>query len=253
MAGHDLVVDGTDNFPTRYLLNDAAVITNIPYVYGSIFRFEGQVSVFNYKEGPNYRDLFPEPPSPELVPNCSEGGVLGVLPGIIGSIQALETIKLITGIGEVLSGKLLTIDTLSNQYRTFKFKKRADRKKITALIDYEEFCAAKEETSSTESISPKELEEWRTQERDFQLVDVRESYEYEISNINGKLFPKSRIKEFIGQIKRDVPVVVHCRSGQRSSEVIKFLEKEHDFDNLLNLDGGILRYIEEVDSSLTVY
>lgn len=250
---YDIIVDGTDNFPTRYLLNDAAVLLHKPYVYGSIFRFEGQVSVFNYKDGPNYRDLFPEPPAPELVPNCSEGGVLGILPGIIGSMQALETIKLITGIGETLSGKLLTVDTLNNQYRTFKFNKRADREEITELIDYEMFCNPKQEHTEISGISPKSFEVLKNSGEAFQLIDVREPYEYEMVNINGLLIPKSQIDQHIDKIDRKIKVIVHCRSGKRSSEIIQFLKSKHGFTNLLNLEGGLLKYAQEVNPDLTIY
>ncbi len=266
LEDYDFVIDGTDNFPTRYLLNDAAVLSSKAYVYGSIYRFEGQVSVFNYLQegtrGPNYRDLFPEPPHPDLVPNCSEGGVIGVLPGIVGSLQALEAIKIITGIGEVLSGKLLTIDTLSNQYRTFKFNPRKDNPingenpSITALIDYEAFCNPAhltEQKSTIESISVKELAQWKKEEKKFQLIDVREAYEYEISNIGGHLMPKTELANHIDRIRTDIPVVVHCRSGKRSSDVIQTLTQDHGFTNLINLEGGILAYAEEVDRTLTTY
>ncbi|MCL4115097.1 UNVERIFIED_CONTAM: hypothetical protein GTU68_037654 [Idotea baltica] len=250
---YDIIVDGTDNFPTRYLLNDTALILGMPYVYGSIFRFEGQVSVFNYNDGPNYRDLFPEPPAPELVPNCSEGGVLGILPGIVGTMQALETIKIITGIGETLSGKLLTIDTLSNQYRTFKFNKRNNSKPITTLIDYEQFCNPKKELAEISSIIPIELESLINSGNDFQLIDVREPFEYEIVHIGGILMPKSEIDQHIKQIDRDKKVIVHCRSGKRSADVIQYLNIEHGFTNLINLEGGLIRYASDVDPELTIY
>lgn len=266
LKNYDLVVDGTDNFPTRYLLNDAAVLTGIPYVYGSIFRFEGQVSVFNQKLeegfGPNYRDLFPEPPHPDLVPNCSEGGVLGVLPGIVGSLQALEAIKIICGIGETLSGKLLTIDTLSNFYRTFKIKKRSDnpisgeQPTITGLIDYEAFCNPahyKAEKSKIKSISPIELHQLSIENQEFQLIDVRKPYEYEISNLGGTLIPKDEIETRINEISRDKKVIVHCRSGKRSADVIKLLQDSYGYNNLINLEGGIIAYAEQIDPSLTIY
>jgi adenylyltransferase/sulfurtransferase len=251
---YDLLIDGTDNFPTRYLLNDVAVLKNIPYVYGSIYRFEGQVSVFNYQDGPNYRDLFPDPPAPEIVPNCSEGGVLGVLPGIVGSMQALEAIKVLTGIGEVLSGKLLTIDTLTNQYRTFKFKKRVGRKAITKLIDYELFCnPVNSHESKIQSISPQELSLWTKEGREFTLIDVREPYEKEIASLGGILIPMNLIGENLSKVPKDVPVVIYCRSGKRSSDVIRKLQSEYGYDNLINLEGGILNYASDVDNSLTLY
>ncbi|GLR17214.1 molybdopterin-synthase adenylyltransferase MoeB [Portibacter lacus] len=250
---YDIIVDGTDNFPTRYLLNDTAVILNKPYVYGSIFRFEGQVSVFNFRDGPNYRDLFPEPPAPELVPNCSEGGVLGVLPGIVGSIQSLETIKIIVGIGEILAGKLLTIDTLNNQYRTFKFGKRANRKPIEKLIDYQQFCNPISAPIDIEVITPLEMEQLRKDGAAFQLIDVREPYEYDIVHIGGSLMPKSEIDLHIKNIDRNKKVIIHCRSGKRSSDVIQHLKSAHGFTNLINLEGGLLRYAKDVNPELTIY
>jgi adenylyltransferase/sulfurtransferase len=250
----DLIIDGTDNFPTRYLLNDAAVIKKIPYVYGSIYRFEGQVSVFNYQNGPNYRDLFPDPPAPEIVPNCSEGGVLGVLPGIVGSMQALESIKIITGIGEVLSGQLLTIDTLNNQYRTFKFKKRPNSQPIVKLIDYDLFCnPIRKEEFAINSIEPLELLEWQRQGKSFALVDVREEYEFEIANLGGILIPLSTLDEHLSKIPKDIPVVLHCRSGKRSGDAIRKLQTSFGYQNLINLEGGLLKYASDVDNSLTVY
>ena len=264
---YDFIIDGTDNFPTRYLLNDTAIFLGKPYIYGSIFRFEGQVSVFNYlqKDGsrsPNYRDLFPEPPHPDLVPNCAEGGVLGVLPGIVGSLQALEAIKLITGIGEILAGQLLTIDTLSNQYRTFKFKSRKDNPitgvnpTIKALIDYDAFCnaaLANEPKKEIKEMDVKELAKWIKQQQSFQLIDVREPYEYEISNLGGELMPKSAIGDYINKISRDLPVVVYCRSGKRSAEVIEDLSENHGFENLINLTGGLLAYSDQIDERITKY
>ncbi len=262
----DFVIDGTDNFPTRYLLNDAAVLLDKAYVYGSIYRFEGQVSVFNFLtaegRGPNYRDLFPVPPHPDLVPNCSEGGVIGVLPGIVGSLQALEAIKMITGIGEILSGRLLTIDTLNNQYRSFKFKKRADNPlngdtpTITQLIDYEEFCnpiSLKNNVLQVASISVFEFSKWQNEGKPFQLIDVRETYEYDIVNIGGHLYPKSDIENHISEIEVDIPVVFLCRSGKRSSEVIALLNEKYDFKNLVNLEGGLLEYAAKIDSSMVIY
>ena len=262
----DLIVDGTDNFPTRYLLNDAAVLLNKPYIYGSIFRFEGQVSVFNYKTGeiygPNYRDLFPEPPHPDLVPNCSEGGVIGILPGIVGSLQALEAIKIITGIGEVLAGKLLTIDTLHNQYKTFKFSPRKDNPingenpSIFKLIDYEEFCNPSHlqvEEKIVSEITVQEFQNWIDEKKEFQLIDVREPYEWEIVNLDGVLIPKSQITDNISKIRTDIPVIVHCRTGKRSKEVIQSVTKSHFFNNLFNLKGGINAYASEIDSNMKIY
>ena len=197
---YDLVVDCTDNFPTRYLVNDACVLLGKPLIYGAIFRWEGQVSVFNYQNGPNYRDLFPHPPNPGEVPNCEEGGVLGVLPGVIGSLQAVEALKVLTGIGEILSGKLLMYDAKSASIQTIKFKKRADNPisgnhpTITQLIDYEEFCGLKNDLTAFENISPVKLKKWMNTDREFQLIDVREKEEYKLNNIGGINIPLSIIK-----------------------------------------------------------
>lgn len=228
---YDIVIDGTDNFPTRYLVNDACVMLNKPFVYGAIHRFEGQVAVFNHQKSATYRDLFPTPPPPEQAPNCAEAGVLGVLPGIIGSMQALEAIKVITNIGEPLSGKLLVLDTLSMQSRIIKIPKMPDTQKITQLIDYEAFCGLKSENE----ISFEALKILS----DYQLIDVREKHEYEARNIGGELMPLSELEKHLLKISRDKTVVVHCQSGIRSQKAIKFLEENHGFTNLLNLTGGM--------------
>ena len=228
---YDIVVDGTDNFPTRYLVNDACVMLNKPFVYGAIHRFEGQVAIFNHKGSATYRDLFPTPPSPEQAPNCAEAGVLGVLPGIIGSMQALEAIKVITGIGEPLAGKILVLDTLSMQSRVIKIPKMPDTQKITQLIDYEEFCGLK----SLHEISFDELENLQN----YQLIDVREPHEYAQKNLGGELMPLSELEKYVPKISRDKTVVVHCQSGIRSMKAIKFLKEKHGFENLINLKGGM--------------
>ncbi len=263
---YDLVADGTDNFPTRYLVNDAAVFTGIPNIYASIFRFDGQVSVFNGtdqngKTGPNYRDLYPEPPPPGLVPSCAEGGVLGVLPGIIGSLQANEVIKVITGIGEPLVGRLFSFDALSFTSRTFKIGKDSsnpltgDNPSQTTLIDYEQFCGieAHDKQTTLEEITVQELKAWIDSGKDFQLIDVREHHEYEISNLNGKLIPLGKILDKSNEITKDKPVIVHCKLGGRSAKAIEALKREKGFDNLINLKGGIIAYAKEIDNSLTTY
>ncbi len=255
---YDVVADGTDNFPTRYLVNDACVLAGKVNVYASIFRFEGQVSVFNYLQkdgsrGANYRDLFPEPPPPGLVPSCAEGGVLGVLPGIIGSMQASEVIKIITGVGEPLSGRLFLFDAASFTARVLKVSKNPNTK-ITELIDYEQFCGtAPSEEKTLKEISVQELKALISSDIDFQLIDVREPYEYEISNIGGALIPLADIAQAKDRISRDKKVIIHCRSGKRSAEAIRELETLHHFDNLYNLTGGINAYAREVDPSLVVY
>ena len=237
IKNYDIVIDGTDNFPTRYLVNDACVMLNKPFVYGAIHRFEGQVAVFNHQDSATYRDLFPTPPPPEQAPNCAEAGVLGVLPGIIGSMQALEAIKVLTNIGEPLSGKLLVLDTLSMQSRIIKIPKMSETSKITQLIDYEAFCGLK----STNDISFEELENLSN----YQLIDVREKHEYETQNIGGELMPLSELEKHLSKISRDKTIVVHCQSGVRSQKAIKFLREQHNYHNLLNLTGGINKIVND--------
>jgi len=261
---YDVVADGTDNFPTRYLVNDACVLLDKPNVYASIFQFEGQVTVFNYcnnqgERGPNYRDLFSEPPPAGLVPSCAEGGVLGVLPGIIGSLQALEVIKVITGIGEILNGRLFTFDALNFETRTFDLKRRADNPlnganpTIHKLIDYEQFCNAKAVEKKIKEITAKDLYHWQVQGEDFQLIDVREPYEYEIVNIGGELIPLDTIVDHADKISRDKKVVIHCKMGGRSAKAIRQLEDKFKFQNLYNLKGGILSYVDEVEPTAAKY
>lgn len=256
---YDVVADGTDNFPTRYLVNDACVLTGKINVYASIFRFEGQVSVFNYlnedgSRGPNYRDMFPEPPPPGLVPNCAEGGVLGVLPGIIGSMQANEVIKIITGVGEPLAGRLFLFDAASFTSRIFKVPKRPDTI-IKGLIDYDEFCGIiPDKTEKTiKEIEVEELNKMIEQGDNFQLIDVREPYEYDIANLGGELIPLSQIMEASDRISTEQKVIVHCRSGRRSADAIRALEEKFGFDNLYNLKGGILDWAKKIDQSLPTY
>jgi sulfur-carrier protein adenylyltransferase/sulfurtransferase len=258
LLDYDVIADGTDNFPTRYLVNDASVILGKPNVYASIFQFEGQVSVFNYtnangETGPNYRDLYPTPPPPGLVPNCAEGGVLGVLPGIIGSLQALEVIKVITGVGEPLSGRFYIFDALSFESRTFTIKKNANTPAITQLIDYEQFCGVKAVEKPIKEITAKELYDWQVKGERFQLIDVREPHEYDIVNIGAELIPLATVAEKADHFARDQKVVVHCKMGGRSAKAIRELEEKFGFDNLYNLKGGILGYIDEVRPELTKY
>lgn len=257
---YDIIADGTDNFQTRYLTNDVCVLTDKVNVYASIFRFEGQVSVFNYlnedgERGPNYRDLFPEPPPPGMVPSCAEGGVLGVLPGIIGSLQANEVIKIITGVGEPLSGRLFLFDAASFTTRNLKIRKNPATK-ITELIDYDQFCGVlpkKETTAMVKGINVQELKNWIDTKMDFQLIDVRETYEYDICNLKGELVPLNTILNYREKISKDKPVVVQCRSGVRSANAIKVLQSQFGFDNLLNLEGGILAWAREIDPSMPTY
>jgi adenylyltransferase/sulfurtransferase len=262
---YDVVADGTDNFPTRYLVNDATLLLDKPNVYGSVFQFEGQVSVFNYvnsrgERGPNYRDLYPTPPPPGLVPSCAEGGVLGVLPGIIGSLQALEVIKIVTGVGEPLSGRFYTFDALNFESRTFRIKRRADNPvngrnpSIHELIDYEQFCGMRAvEEKPVKEISALELYDWQVKGKKFKLIDVREPLEYKIAQIGGELIPLAKLAEHADQIPRDIDVVVHCKSGARSLKAIRELEEKFGYSNLYNLKGGIIAYIDQVQPELTRY
>ncbi len=252
---YDIIADGSDNFPTRYLVNDAAVICGKPLVYASVSRFDGQVAVFNAlnehgEPSPNYRDLYPKPPSPGLVPSCEVGGVLGVLPGIIGSMQALEVIKLITGLGDPLVGKYFVFDALNAESQIFHLKKNPEVPPITGLINYEEFCGL---TNDVKEISVKEFEQLRFSGSDFQLIDVREKYEFDIVNIGGELIPSSDINQNINRIHRDKMVIIHCKSGGRSSKVIRELQQQYGLNNLYNLKGGILSYITEIDPTLNLY
>ncbi len=269
ISGFDIVADGTDNFPTRYLVNDACVLAGKTNVFASIFRFEGQASVFNYlfpdgTRGPDYRDLFPTPPPAGLVPSCAEGGVIGVLPGILGSIQANEVIKVISGVGIPLAGKLFQFDAAEFTTRIFKISKDPDNPvsglhpTIRELIDYEAFCAidlkhAVKDTGTTHEISVQKLKAWIDGGKDFQLIDVREPYEYDIANLGGILIPKGEILKHLEAIERNKDVVVHCRSGKRSRDVINLLEKEAGLNNLLNLEGGILAWADEIDPSMAKY
>ena len=258
-AGYDLILDGTDNFATRYLVNDAAVLLNKPYVWGSIFRFDGQVSVFWNEYGPNYRDLYPEPPPPGMVPSCAEGGVLGVLCATIGSVMANEAIKLITGIGDPLVGRLLIYDALEMTWRTVKIRKDPNAEPITELIDYEAFCGTipeeAQQAAMGSTITAKELKEKMDKGEDFFLVDVREKNEYEIVNIPGAvLIPKGEFLtgEAFAKLPQDKQIILHCKSGGRSAEALAAVKKA-GFSDAVHVGGGILSWIETVDPSLPKY
>ena len=265
MKDYDIVADGTDNFPTRYLVNDACVLLGIPNVYGSIFRFEGQASVFATKAGPCYRCLYPEPPPPGLVPSCAEGGVLGILPGLVGVIQATEVIKLILGKGDSLVGRLLLVDALNMRFRELKLRKNPEcpvcgtNPTVTALIDYEHFCGIVPETPQEKNlkngipqITVKELKARRDAGEDVFLLDVREPYEFQIAQIGGKLIPQNDVPQRLTEIPRDREVVVHCRSGARSQRIAEFL-KQSGYTQVVNLAGGILAWSDEVDPSVQKY
>ena len=263
LKDYDVIVDGTDNFATRYLVNDACVLLGKPNVYGSIFRFEGQASVFGYPGGPCYRCLYPEPPPPGLVPSCAEGGVLGVLPGIVGSIQAAETLKLIIGKGEPLVGRLLLFDALSMRFRELKLRKNSEcpvcgaHPTVTKLIDYAEFCGVRGEeapapVSAVPEITPSELKARLDRGDDLFILDVREPHEYQICNIGGYLIPLGDLSRRVSELDSSREIVAHCRSGKRSAEASEFL-RQAGFRKVLNLKGGILAWSDEVDPSVPKY
>jgi len=260
LSAYDIILDGSDNFPTRYLVNDASVLLHKPLVYGSILQYEGQLSVFNIPKPDgsrttNYRDLFPTPPQPHEVPNCEQAGVLGVLPGMIGSMMANEAIKLITGIGECLLNKLLIFDSLSLETLTVTIPNRNSRANIKELIDYDDFCGLNQQKGKSlgmKEITVLELKSLLDANADFQLIDVREVHEFEQANIGGEHIPMAEVPHHIERIQTTKQVVMHCRSGGRSGNIIQWLEKNHGFENLYNLKGGILAWAKEIDSSLEV-
>jgi adenylyltransferase/sulfurtransferase len=265
LEDYDIVADGTDNFPTRYLVNDACVLLGKPNVYGSIFRFEGQASVFATEDGPCYRCLYPEPPPPGLVPSCAEGGVLGILPGLVGVIQATEVIKLILGKGQSLVGRLLLVDSLSMRFRELKLRKNPEcpvcgtNPTVTQLIDYDQFCGIAPETPATAimkngipQITVKELKRRLDSGEDVQLIDVREPYEYQIAQIGGKLIPQNDIPQRLAELDRTREIVVQCRSGGRSQKIAEFL-KQAGYEKVVNLAGGILAWSDEIDPSVQKY
>ncbi len=270
---YDVVADGTDNFQTRYLVNDACVLTGIPNAYGSIFRFEGQCSVFAAEDGPCYRCLYPEPPPPGLVPSCAEGGVLGVLPGLVGTLQATEVIKLILGIGEPLVGRLLLVDALSTRFRELKLRKNPDcpvcgtHPTVTELIDYNQFCGvagasesvneqavkggALPQQNGIDQISVKELKRRRDAGENPYVLDVREPWEYQLANIGGNLIPQGELPARLGELPRDRTIVTQCKSGGRSQNAAELL-KAQGFQ-AENLAGGITAWSNEVDPGVKKY
>ncbi|HEY3131901.1 MAG TPA: molybdopterin-synthase adenylyltransferase MoeB [Acidobacteriota bacterium] len=259
---YDFVVDGTDNFPTRYLVNDACVLSGKPNVYASIFRFEGQASVFATKNGPCYRCLYPEPPPPGLVPSCAEGGVLGVLPGIIGTIQATETIKLILGVGEPLIGRLLLLDALQMRFRELKLRKNPEcpacgTRQITTLIDYEQFCGVQQAQESSPGseweITPLELKQRLDRGDKLFILDVREPHEYQICRLEGShLIPLGEIPQRVAELNSADEIIVHCKMGGRSAKAVDFL-RQAGFKKLKNLKGGIDLWAQTVDPSVPRY
>ena len=260
--GYDLIIDGTDNFATRYLVNDTSVLLGIPNIYGSVYRFEGQASVFGAPDGPCYRCLFREPPPPELVPSCAEGGVLGVVPGLVGTIQATETIKMLLGLGDTLVGRLLTIDALTMAFRTIEIRKDSEcpacgTHEIKALIDYDEFCGTAAHDSPTvvrvSEIQPALLAERLAQGDEIDVIDVREPFEWEIGHIPGaRLVPLDRIGAEIPRLDKRRETILYCKVGERSMYAAQQLADAGVAD-VSNLSGGILRWIDEVDPSMTRY
>ncbi|MFI5956534.1 adenylyltransferase/sulfurtransferase MoeZ [Cryptosporangium sp. NPDC051539] len=256
---YDLIVDGTDNFATRYLVNDACVLLGKPYVWGSIYRFEGQVSVFWDEYGPNYRDLYPVPPPPGMVPSCAEGGVLGILCASIASVQATEAIKLITGIGDTLLGRLMVYDALEMSYRTIKIRKDPAAEPITELIDYEEFCGTVSQeavdAARGSTITASELKDWADAGKDFYLVDVREPAEFEIVSIPGAtLIPKGDILSgaALAQLPQDKQVILYCKTGVRSAEALAAV-KQAGFKDAVHVQGGVIGWVKQIDPSLPEY
>src|SRR5580704_15827753 len=264
---YDMVVDGTDNFPTRYLINDACVLLKKPNVYGSIFRFEGQATIFAYPGGPCYRCLYPEPPPPGLVPSCAEGGVLGILPGIIGLVQATETVKLILGVGEPLIGRLVLYDALAMRFRELKLRRNpecpvcGDHPTITKLIDYQEFCGIPNQphqeatvTGGLEGdIEPTEVKAKIDRGDRFVLIDVREPHEYQICNIpQAKLIPLGDLPKRVNELDSAAEIIAHCKSGMRSAKAVDFL-KQSGFRKVRNMKGGILAWSDKVDPSVPKY
>jgi adenylyltransferase/sulfurtransferase len=264
-AQYDLIVDGTDNFATRYLVNDACVLLNKPYIWGSIYRFDGQASVFWAEYGPCYRCLYPEPPPPGMVPSCAEGGVLGVLCGSIGSIQVTEAIKVLTGIGEPLVGRLMVYDALEMNYRAVKVHKDPEcavcgkNPTVTELIDYEAFCGAvseeAQEAVKDSTITPKTLKQWIDEGQDLEIIDVREPAEWEIVSIDGaRLVPKNEflMGEALTQLPQDKKIVLHCKSGVRSAEVLA-LVKAAGFTDAVHLGGGIVSWVNQIEPQKPIY
>lgn len=262
---YDVVADGTDNFPTRYLVNDACVLLGKPNVYGSVFRFEGQASVFATRGGPCYRCIYPEPPPPGMAPSCVEGGVLGILPGLVGVIQATETIKLILGKGESLIGRLLLVDALAMRFRELKLRKNpecpvcGENPTVTRLIDYQQFCGLGQEASQEKTMkngipqmSVQELKQRLDAGEDLMILDVREPYEYQIANIGGTLIPQSEVPRRLAEIDRNREIVVQCRSGGRSQRIAEFLAAQ-GYPDVKNLAGGILAWADHIDPKVTKY
>lgn len=260
IRNYDLVLDGSDNFPTRYLLNDACVLLGKPLIYGSVLEYEGHLAVFNLLQdgecSTNYRDLFASPPPPEAVPDCEQAGVLGVLPGMIGCMQANEVIKILVGKGEPLVDKLLIIDSMTLDVTKIKIHNTHSRESIKKLIDYEDFCGINEKKNKSlrmKEITVQELQQLQQSGSDFQLIDVREPHEYDICNLQGELIPLADVPHNVDKINKDKKVIIHCRSGSRSGQAVQWLEKTQKLENLYNLKGGIIAWAKEIDNSMPTY
>ena len=260
LKDYDVIADGTDNFSARYLVNDACLILNKPNVYGSILRFDGQVTVFNYNNGPCYRCIYPVPPAPGEVPSCEEGGVLGVLPGIIGTLQANEVIKIVLGIGEILTGRLLLFEGLKAFFRELKFEKDkncpACSKKNLQLSDYEDLCGIKKEEKNSlnlREITVEELKKKLDLKENFFLLDVREPHETKIASIGGVLIPMNQLPYRIDELNKDAEIIIYCRTGNRSHYATEYLIEKYGFRNVKNLIGGIHAWADKIDNSITKY
>ncbi|WP_182871015.1 molybdopterin-synthase adenylyltransferase MoeB [Stieleria mannarensis] len=259
-ADYDIVIDGTDNFATRYLVNDVCVLLGKPNCYGSIFRFEGQASVFGLPGGPCYRCLYPKPPDPGTIPNCAEGGVLGILPGIVGTLQATEAIKLILGIGESLSGRLLLLDALEMKFRELKVRRDptcplcGDAPTITAPIDYDQFCGTPKQDAAQSpwDIEPTELKRRLEAGQPLTILDVRKQHEYDICNLGGTLIPLDELPTRLDELDRTRPIVVHCKLGMRSAKAVQIL-RDAGFPDVSNLNGGIIRWSKQIDPTVETY
>lgn len=254
---YQVIVDGSDNFATRYLINDVCVVYDKPFVYGSILQYEGHVSVFNVPDdqqgrSANYRDIFPQPPSGTEIPNCAEAGVLGVLPGIVGCIMANEVLKLLTGRGNILTNRLLIVDAWTLDFTTIRIRPQYSREKISIQSDYDVICSTANQPDTMKEVTVQELKNMMDNKIDFQLIDVREPHENQEANLGGELIPMSEVPYNINRIARDKMVIIHCRSGGRSGNIIQWLERNHGFKNLYNLKGGILAWAREIDPEMDV-
>ncbi len=255
LAPYDIIIDASDNFPTRYLICDASIILNKPIVYGAVHQFEGHVAVFNLNKSPTYRDLHPIPPDMGVIQNCEQEGVLGTLTGIIGTLLANETIKILAQIGNPLNAELLLINSQTLEFIKIQIPEKGQRKLVTQLIDYDYFCEGSKPKAikTMKEVTVQELKAMKDANQDFQLIDVREPHEYDICEIGGELIPMAEVPFNLDKISRTKQVIVHCRSGKRSGDTIQWLEQNQQFTNLFNLKGGILAWAKEIDTTMETY